>query len=268
MKEQGNLTVDERDAEKAQIIQEELVNNYQLGNSAEELINAVDDRLPELPNERGIPFTEFIENTKNKFMEQVQLKFKKLNYVEGVDENNTPIIKESNGVLPVKAHATDAGYDLTATRLTQELDEANKVILVYHTDVAVEIPRGYVGLLMMRSSVAKRSMMLTNCVGVIDEGYRGELMMKFKLTTDALPRVYQIGEKIGQLVIVPCFHGEPVFVDELSNTDRGEGGYGSTGNTVEDKGTDLILEPEKLQHNEHNTGESTTGNSEVSGDNR
>lgn len=201
-----------------------------------------------------------------KFEEPV-LKFKKLNYVEGVDENGTPIIKESNGVLPVKAHATDAGYDITATRLTQELDEANKVILVYHTDVAVEIPKGYVGLLMMRSSVAKKSLMLTNCCGVIDEGYTGELMMKFKLTTDALPRVYQIGEKIGQLVIVPCFHGEPVFVEELSSTDRGENGYGST-DKKEKSGTDLILETKELAKNEHNTGESTTGNSEVSGDNR
>lgn len=89
-----------------------------------------------------------------KFEEPV-LKFKKLNYVEGVDENGTPIIKESQGVLPVRAHDTDAGYDIVCTRLTQELDEAGKVVLVYHTDVAVEIPKGYVGLLMMRSSVAK-----------------------------------------------------------------------------------------------------------------
>ena len=201
-----------------------------------------------------------------KFEESV-LKFKKLNYVEGVDENGTPIIKESQGVLPVRAHDTDAGYDIVCTRLTQELDEAGKVVLVYHTDVAVEIPQGMVGFLLMRSSVSKKSIMLTNCVGTIDSGYRGELMMKFKLTTDALPRVYQIGDKIGQLVVVPYYKATPVFVEELSNTDRGENGYGST-DKKEKSGTDLILETKELAKDEHNTGEPTTGNSEVSGDNR
>ena len=201
-----------------------------------------------------------------KFEEPV-LKFKKLNYVEGVDENGTPIIKESQGVLPVRAHDTDAGYDIVCTRLTQELDEAGKVVLVYHTDVAVEIPQGMVGFLLMRSSVSKKSIMLTNCVGTIDSGYRGELMMKFKLTTDALPRVYQIGDKIGQLVVVPYYKATPVFVEELSNTDRGENGYGST-DKKEKSGTDLILETKELAKDEHNTGEPTTGNSEISGDNR
>lgn len=201
-----------------------------------------------------------------KFEEPV-LKFKKLNYVEGVDENGTPIIKESQGVLPVRAHDTDAGYDIVCTRLTQELDEAGKVVLVYHTDVAVEIPQGMVGFLLMRSSVSKKSIMLTNCVGTIDSGYRGELMMKFKLTTDALPRVYQIGDKIGQLVVVPYYKATPVFVEELSNTDRGENGYGST-DKKEKSGTDLILETKELAKDEHNTGEPATGNSEVSGDNR
>lgn len=201
-----------------------------------------------------------------KFEEPV-LKFKKLNYVEGVDENGTPIIKESQGVLPVRAHDTDAGYDIVCTRLTQELDEAGKVVLVYHTDVAVELPQGMVGFLLMRSSVSKKSIMLTNCVGTIDPGYRGELMMKFKLTTDALPRVYQIGDKIGQLVVVPYYKAAPVFVEELSNTDRGENGYGST-DKKEKSGTDLILETKELAKDEHNTGEPTTGNSEISGDNR
>ena len=191
-----------------------------------------------------------------KFEEPV-LKFKKLNYVEGVDENGTPIIKESQGVLPVRAHDTDAGYDIVCTRLTQELDEAGKVVLVYHTDVAVELPQGMVGFLLMRSSVSKKSIMLTNCVGTIDPGYRGELMMKFKLTTDALPRVYQIGDKIGQLVVVPYYKATPVFVEELSNTDRGENGYGST-DKKEKSSTDLILETKELAKNEHNTGESTT----------
>lgn len=157
----------------------------------------------------------------------MELKFKKLNIIE-TNEDGTTTTKESNAILPTKAYPTDAGYDLTATRLTQELDEAGKVLLVYHTDVAVQIPEGYVGLLTMRSSGSKKSIVLANCVGIIDASFRGELIMKFKITTDALPIVYQIGERIGQLVIVPCFHADPVFVDELEDSDRGEGGFGST----------------------------------------
>lgn len=173
------------------------------------------------------------------------LKFKKLDVVTK-DKDGNPITLESKAVLPTKAHPTDAGYDLTATRVTQELDEARKLILVYHTDLAVEIPVGYVGLIFMRSSVSKTSLTLANAVGVIDSGYRGELILKYKVTTDALPRVYEPGEKVGQLVLVPCYMADTEFVSELSSTDRGEGGFGST-----DKTTDLTLNTD-----EHNEGES------------
>ena len=155
------------------------------------------------------------------------IKFKKLDYiVKDKDGNETTMT--SQGVLPTRAHSTDAGLDLTATRLTQEVDASGKFILVYHTDIAVEIPEGYVGLLFMKSSVYNRSLTLTNAVGVIDSGYRGEIISKFKITTDAIPSVYQPGEKFAQLVIVPVALDETEFVDELSNTDRGEGGFGST----------------------------------------
>lgn len=173
------------------------------------------------------------------------LKFKKLDVVTQ-DRDGNPITLESKAVLPTKAHPTDAGYDLTATRVTQELDEARKLILVYHTDLAVEIPIGYVGLIFMRSSVSKTSLTLANAVGVIDSGYRGELILKYKVTTDALPRVYEPGEKVGQLVLVPCYMSDTEFVSELSSTDRGEGGFGST-----DKTTDLTLNTD-----EYNEGES------------
>lgn len=158
------------------------------------------------------------------------LKFKKLNYTIKDKEGN-PVVMESRAVLPKKAHSTDAGFDLVATRITQEVDEAGKLILVYHTDLAVEIPEGYVGLLFMRSSVSKKSIQLCNCVGVIDEGYKGEIMGKFKVTTDALPRIYEPGEKFAQLVLVPYYTVvETEWVEELTETERGEGGFGSTDN--------------------------------------
>jgi len=157
----------------------------------------------------------------------MELKFKKLDYiVKDKDGNETTMT--SQGVLPERAHPTDAGLDLVATRLTQEVDASGKLILVYHTDIAVEIPEGYVGLLFMKSSIAQRSISLCNAVGVIDSDYRGEIMSKFKITTDAIPSVYQPGDKFAQLVIVPISLPTPVIVTELSETERGEGGFGST----------------------------------------
>lgn len=155
------------------------------------------------------------------------IKFKKLDYTVKDKEGNETTMT-SHGVLPTRAHSTDAGLDLTATRLTQEVDASGKLTLVYHTDIAVEIPEGFVGLLFMRSSIANRSITLVNAVGVIDSDYRGEIISKFKITTDAIPSVYQPGEKFAQLVIVPIQLDDTEFVDELSESDRGTDGFGST----------------------------------------
>lgn len=130
--------------------------------------------------------------------------------------------------IPSYAHDTDAGLDLTAVSFTQEFDKSNKLVLVYHTGLAVEIPEGYVGLIFMRSSVSNKSISLTNAVAVIDSGYRGELLLKYKITTDSLPTIYQPGEKIGQLIIIPYPKINPIEAEELSSSDRNEGGFGST----------------------------------------
>ena len=139
-----------------------------------------------------------------------------------------------DAVLPTYANPNDAGLDLTATRFTQEFDKSGKMVLVYHTDLAVEIPEGYVGLVFMRSSVSQRSLSLCNCVGVVDCDYKNEIMCKFKLTTDALPTIYQPGEKIAQLIIMPYPKIEPVETEELTGEDRG-GGFGSSDNTIENE---------------------------------
>lgn len=131
-----------------------------------------------------------------------------------------------DAVLPYKAHATDAGMDMVAT--SRNFDNNGNV--VYGTGIAVEIPRGYVGLVFPRSSVSKQDMMLSNSVGVIDSGYRGEITFKFKTVGNKMyPDMYNVGDRIGQLIILPypdIFWDE---VDELEDTDRGNGGYGSTG---------------------------------------
>lgn len=131
-------------------------------------------------------------------------------------------------VLPIRANSTDAGIDLTATRITQELNECGQLTLVYHTDLAVEIPEGHVGLLFPRSSIANKSLMLCNAVGVIDAGYRGEIMGKMRSTTDVVPAIYKPGERFAQLVIIPIASITISEVAELSQSERGEGGFGSS----------------------------------------
>lgn len=134
-----------------------------------------------------------------------------------------------NAVIPAKAHKSDAGIDLTATAITTQINECGQLMLIYHTGLAVEIPEGHVGLLFPRSSVYKKSLQQTNSVGVIDAGYRGEIMVVFKTTTDVIPAVYKEGERFAQLVIVPIPEIEIEEATELSESDRGENGYGSTG---------------------------------------
>ncbi len=130
-------------------------------------------------------------------------------------------------VAPTKAHQSDAGFDLTA--VSREFDMLGN--LVYHTGIAVEIPHGYVGLVFPRSSVCKKVQMLTNSVGVIDSGYRGEITMKFKPQTcyGRHSEEYVVGERIGQLLIIPYPEIEFEEVGELGFGERGANGYGSSG---------------------------------------
>lgn len=131
-------------------------------------------------------------------------------------------------ILPIRAHNGDAGIDLTCTNITQEINECGQLILSYHTGLAVEIPEGYVGLLFQRSSIYKKSLSMTNAVGVIDSGYRGEIIAKFRSTTDVVPAIYKPGERFAQLVIVPYVDVQIEEAAELSTTERSEGGFGSS----------------------------------------
>lgn len=132
-------------------------------------------------------------------------------------------------VIPSYAKPGDAGLDISA--VYHKIDPEHNYI-EYFTGLAVEIPEGYVGLLFPRSSVSKTDLALANCVGVVDSGYRGELTFRYKFAKEAyfasLKR-YQDGDRIGQLVIMPYPTIEPIEAPELSDTERGTGGYGSTG---------------------------------------
>ena len=130
----------------------------------------------------------------------------------------------AEAVEPTKAHPTDAGADLTAT--SKKWDD-EKQCWIYGTGIATEIPDGYVGLIFPRSSIRKYGLALSNSVGVIDSGYRGEIMCSFK-PSGTCP-TYNIGDKIAQFIIMPYPEVSYTEVEELSETDRGEGGHGSTG---------------------------------------
>ena len=131
-----------------------------------------------------------------------------------------------NAVIPAYAKPGDAGLDLTATSVVT--DEYGNV--VYGTGLAIEIPFGYAGLLFPRSSNSKTDLYLTNHVGVVDSGYRGEIMFKYRPLDGILnSKIYQVGERVGQIVILPYPAVSFEEVEQLSDTERGKGGYGSTG---------------------------------------
>lgn len=128
-------------------------------------------------------------------------------------------------ILPTKAHATDAGFDLYATSKTYDNDGN----VVYGCGLAFEIPDGYMGLVFPRSSNANKSLLLSNSVGVIDAGYRGEVTAKFKRLYPISQGEYAIGERFAQLIVMPIPAVEFEEAEELSESERGVGGYGSSG---------------------------------------
>lgn len=137
-----------------------------------------------------------------------------------------------DAVVPKYAKPGDAGLDLVAINREHERTPTGRVLAVYGTGLAVEIPPGYVGLIFPRSSIAKTDLALTNSVGVIDSGYRGEIKFKFALNTDDSKldfATYKVGDRIGQLVIMPYPQIELVEAEELSDSERGTGGFGSSG---------------------------------------
>jgi len=150
-----------------------------------------------------------------------------------------------NAVIPKYAKPGDAGMDLYVTSIEDETAE----LITYGFGLSIEIPEGYVGLIFPRSSVNKTTLSLSNSVGVIDSGYRGELRAVFrksqcyrsveevvggKLIGERLypsfDRKYEVGDRAAQIMILPYPQVEFVESEELSTTERGEGGFGSTGN--------------------------------------
>jgi dUTP pyrophosphatase len=149
--------------------------------------------------------------------------------------NNSGIITEGvlvkvkklvpEAVVPSYSKVGDAGMDLTITR---EIENTSFSVS-YGFGIAMEIPKGYFGLVFPRSSVRNQDLILSNCVGVIDSGYRGELQATFKKTQGLDSIKYKVGERGAQIIILPYPTIYMTEVPELSDTERGTGGFGSTG---------------------------------------
>ena len=140
-----------------------------------------------------------------------------------MDINYTKLSPDA--VTPSYAKDGDAGLDFVATKIISET--INNI--TYGTDISVEIPRGYVGLLFPRSSIRNYGLILSNCVGVIDSGSRGEVMSTFVKLNGEESEKYNVSNKIFQMIIIAYPKIRLVEKDKLSETDRGTGGYGSTG---------------------------------------
>ena len=166
----------------------------------------------------------------------MEIKFKKL---------------DERAVEPYRRFDVDAGFDLTAI-WKKETDK----YIVYGTGLAFEIPAGYVGLMFPRSSVTNQDLMLKNAVGVVDATYRGEIMcrfskyhhdmwMEYEMSDDGheekpIPVVdikpvvrkadyYEVGDRVCQMVFMELPKVDLIEADELSDTERGTDGYGSSG---------------------------------------
>jgi dUTP pyrophosphatase len=128
---------------------------------------------------------------------------------------------DPKATTPHYASGGAACFDLTATEVREE-----GITITYKTGLAFQIPEGYVGLLYPRSSVSKTHQVMANSVGVIDSDYRGEIMFKFQKLGG---HGYNVGDRVGQMMIIPVPSIELEEVESLEETQRGSGAFGSTG---------------------------------------
>jgi dUTP pyrophosphatase len=139
-----------------------------------------------------------------------------------------PVAKlKDEATLPTRAHVGDAGLDLYACEAAH-LGPGERWSV--GTGVAVEIPEGHAGLVLPRSGIARdHGIALVNSPGLIDAGYRGEVRVLLLNTDPAETFRVEPGDRIAQLVVTPVGPAEPLEVDALSESSRGDGGFGSSG---------------------------------------
>lgn len=135
-----------------------------------------------------------------------------------------------DAIIPSFAKAGDAGLDLHVVSVERIQDPVKGDFYDYKFGIACEIPPGFAGFLFPRSSISRTDLSLSNSVGCVDSGYRGEIGARFKRTA-ASPRIYGVGERAVQMVVleIPKVNVMEVEFSELSKTERGSGGFGHSG---------------------------------------
>jgi dUTP pyrophosphatase len=188
----------------------------------EELEKSIGDENEDESEELDLDFLSELSGLLTKLESEVKVEQK-----TGTTTNLTVKVKrlEPNAVIPSYSKIGDAGMDLTITTIK----ENTSFSVSYGFGIAMEIPNGYVGLVFPRSSVRNQDLILSNCVGVIDSGYRGEIQATFKKTNGLDSLKYNVGERGAQIIILPYPQVTMVESNELSDTERGAGGFGSTG---------------------------------------
>lgn len=129
-----------------------------------------------------------------------------------------------DAVIPFRAHATDAGMDVIAISM-----EMTEDYVEYDTGLQFQLPEGYAMLIFPRSSNSKKDLLLCNSVGILDAGYTGNLKLRFKLMTEGYTeKIYNPGDKVGQIMIIPYPEINFIETEVFNETERGDGGFGST----------------------------------------
>lgn len=193
---------------------EELEKNF----SAEKLEDFNPNFIEELNNVLNLINDDVMKETMTEQQQQ---------YTQTTDTGIIVKVKKlvDNAVIPSYSKVGDAGMDLTITSVKENTTSS----VSYGFGIAMEIPVGYVGLVFPRSSVRNQDLILSNCVGVIDSGYRGEIQATFKKTNGSDSIIYNVGDRGAQILILPYPKIYMTQVPELSNSERGTGGFGSTG---------------------------------------
>lgn len=136
-------------------------------------------------------------------------------------------LNHPNAIIPKYAYDTDACFDLFCAE-----SKKSDLFVEYNTGINILIPEDYVGLLFPRSSVTNKTLILKNSVGVIDHGYLGDIKLRYYITPmhDDNVNTYDIGDRVGQMLIIPRPKIKLLQVESFEDTQRGTNGYGSTGN--------------------------------------
>lgn len=138
-----------------------------------------------------------------------------------------PMTVAEGAKIPTYAHETDAAADLYALETT--VIEGNRLGTKIRTGINIQLPEGWLALVLPRSSMGtKTPLRLSNSVGLIDSGYRGEIMALYDNISDS-PYTINAGDRIAQLLVMPNYRFQAKVVDVLADSDRGEGGFGSSG---------------------------------------